>query len=505
MASAKLLEMSGITKRFPGVLALDEVRFDLESGEVHVLLGENGAGKSTLIKILSGVYQKNAGEILIDGQPVEIQNPHHAQKLGISTIYQELNLIPQLDIARNVFLGREPMRVPAIEWIDYGTMYRETRQILDKLGVDLNPRTIVRDLGVAQQQMVEFAKALSFESRIMIMDEPTAALTEQEIQELFAIIRNLQEQGVGIIYISHRLQELSQVGNRVTVLRDGAFMGTTNLSEVTVDELIAMMVGRDLDEKFPKVEVERGEEALRVEGLNQEGVLYDINLVAHRGEIIGIAGLMGAGRTEMAQTIFGITKPDSGRILIDGQEVTINSPRDAIEHGLAYLPEDRKGHGLVLLMSVANNIIMAGADSLSTGIIIKEREKTRAVDEYIRLLNIRTPSSKQQVQYLSGGNQQKVVLAKWLLSQAKIMMFDEPTRGVDVGAKVEVYQLMNELIKQGAAIIMISSELPEILAMSDRILVMREGSLVKEFPNPKEVTEELVLGYATGGIHQDER
>jgi ribose transport system ATP-binding protein len=503
MAETKLLEMKGITKRFPGVVALDNVHFDLNPGEVHVLLGENGAGKSTLIKVLSGVYQKDEGETWINGQQVEIQNPHHAQELGISTIYQELNLISQLDIARNVFLGREPVRVAALEWIDYGAIYRETQRILDELDLKLNPRTLVRNLGVAQQQMVELAKALSFESRIMIMDEPTAALTDQEIRELFDTIRALQDRGVGIIYISHRLQELSQVGNRVTVLRDGSYIGTQYLADVTTDELISMMVGRTLDDKFPKAQVERGEEALRVEGLSQKGILHDINLVAHRGEITGIAGLMGAGRTEMAQALFGITKSDSGRIYIEGQEITINSPRDAIDHGLAYLPEDRKGHGLVLLMSVANNIIMAGVDNLSTGIFINEGEKKRLVKEYIGLLNIRTPGPNQQVQYLSGGNQQKVVLAKWLLSHAKVIIFDEPTRGVDVGAKVEVYQLMNELIKQGAAIIMISSELPEILAMSDRILVMREGSLVKEFTNPKEVTEELVLGYATGGI-QDE-
>ena len=504
MGESSLLEMRGITKRFPGVLALDNVRFDLKPGEVHVLLGENGAGKSTLIKILSGVYQKDEGEILIDGQPVEIQNTHHAQQLGISTIYQELNLIPQLDIAKNVHFGREPMILPALQWIDFGTMYRDTQRVLAELGVTLDPRTVVRDLGVAQQQMVELAKALSFESRIMIMDEPTAALTEQEIRELFSTIRKLQDRGVGIIYISHRLQELAQVGNRVTVFRDGCHVGTRNLADVTTDELIAMMVGRTLDDRFPKVTVERGAEALRVEGLNQEGVLRDVSLVAHHGEITGIAGLMGAGRTEMAHAIFGITKPDSGQVFIDGERVTIHSPRDAIDAGLAYLPEDRKGHGLVLLMSVANNVIMAGADSLSTGLVIREGEKNRVVEQYIHALNIRTPSAGQQVQYLSGGNQQKVVLAKWLLSRARVIIFDEPTRGVDVGAKVEVYQLMNELIKQGVAIVMISSELPEILAMSDRILVMHEGTLVKEFADPKSVTEELVLGYATGGI-RDER
>jgi len=504
MATTKLLEMRGITKRFPGVVALDNVQFDLEPGEVHILLGENGAGKSTLIKILSGVYQKDAGEILLDGQPIEIQNPRHAQELGISTIYQELNLVQPLDIAKNVFLGREPVLAGMLQLIDYPRMYRETQHILDELEVKLAPRTLVRDLGVAQQQMVELAKALSFESRIMIMDEPTAALTEQEIRELFDVIRNLQQRGIGIIYISHRLQEVSQVGNRVSVLRDGCYVGTHNLSEVTIDQLISMMVGRNLDEKFPKIQVERGSEAIRVEGLSQKGVLQDINFTAHHGEIVGIAGLMGAGRTEMAQAIFGITRPDSGRIYIDGREVHIKSPRDAINCGLAYLPEDRKAHGLVLLMSVANNIIMADTDRLSAGIVIKEGEKKRLVNEYIRLLNIRTPSISQQVQYLSGGNQQKVVLAKWLLSNARVIIFDEPTRGVDVGAKVEVYQLMNELVKQGAAIIMISSELPEVLAMSDRILVMREGSLVKEFSNPKGVTEELVLGYATGGI-QDER
>jgi len=499
MANDKLLVMNGITKRFPGVLALDTVDFDLEAGEVHVLLGENGAGKSTLIKILSGVYPKDAGDIWIDGDKIEILNPHHAQELGVSTIYQEFNLVSQLDVARNVFFGREPMRVSALQWLDYRTMYAETKRLLDELEVNIDPHALVRDLGVAQRQMVEVAKALAFRSRIMIMDEPTAALTDQEIKELFSIIRSLQERGVGIIYISHRLQELSQVGTRVTVLRDGSWVGTVNLKDVTTDQLINMMVGRNLDEKFPKVKVERGAEALRVEGLNQGAKLKDIHLVAHHGEITGISGLMGAGRTELAHAIFGINPIDSGRILVDGNEVDITSPRDAIDAGIAYLPEDRKEHGLVLRMAISNNIIMAGVDRLSHGIVISERRKRQLVSEYINLLRIRTPSMNQQVQYLSGGNQQKVVLAKWLFSQSKVFIFDEPTRGVDVGAKVEVYQLMNELVKQGAAIIMISSELPEILAMSDRILVMHEGCLVKEV-DPKQATEEQILAYATGGV-----
>jgi len=365
-------------------------------------------------------------------------------------------------------------------------------------------------LGVAQRQMVEVAKALSFQSRIMIMDEPTAALTDQEINELFKTIRALQRRGVGIIYISHRLQEVSQIGTRATVLRDGSLVGTVSPEEMSqgktperakafMDKIITMMVGRNLEQKFPKVTVEKGQEALRIENLNQTGILNNINLVAHRGEITGIAGLMGAGRTELAQAVFGITPITSGQVYVEGRPVHITSARDAINQGIAYLPEDRKTQGVLLLMSVGDNIIMAGADHLSHGIVIDQARKRQLVNDSVKTLRIRTPSVNQQVQYLSGGNQQKVVLAKWLISRAKIFIFDEPTRGVDVGAKVEVYQLMNELLKQGAAIIMISSELPEILAMSDHILVMREGTLVKEFSR-EEATEERIMAYATGGV-----
>jgi ribose transport system ATP-binding protein len=360
------------------------------------------------------------------------------------------------------------MVAPALQWIDYRSMYARTKRLLDDLEVNINPRALVRELGVAQRQMVEVAKALSFQSRIMIMDEPTAALTDQEINELFKTIHTLQAHGVGIIYISHRLQEISQIGTRATVLRDGSLVDTVGLEEMAqkkspvqaqafLDKIITMMVGRNLEQKFPKVMVEKGQEALRIENLSQTGVLNNINLVAHRGEITGIAGLMGAGRTELAHAVFGITPITSGQVYVEGRPVHITSARDAIDHGIAYLPEDRKTQGVLLLMSVGDNIIMAGADHLSRGIFIDQSRKRQLVNDSVKTLRIRTPSINQQVQYLSGGNQQKVVLAKWLISQARIFIFDEPTRGVDVGAKVEVYQLMNELLKQGAAIIMISS------------------------------------------------
>ncbi|MDA2925721.1 sugar ABC transporter ATP-binding protein [Acidobacteria bacterium AH-259-G07] len=490
-----VLEMRGIRKSFPGVLALDNVNFALYPGEVHILLGENGAGKSTLVKILSGAYQKDGGEILIHGQAVEINNPRVAQELGISIIYQEFNLIPHLSAAENIFLGNEPEIFSGI--VDRSQMSREAGRLLRELGVQFDPRTRVRSLGIAQQQMVEVAKALSVDARILIMDEPTSALTESEIRALFSTIQQLKEKGVAVIYISHRLEELFEVGDRVTVLRDAKYIATHSIRETSTAELIRLMANRDLKEHFPREKGELGEEVLRVEGLNRAPLLKDISFSLRQGEIVGIAGLLGAGRTELARAIFGADPIDSGRVLVKGQPVRINSPVSAIRQGIGFLTEDRKGQGLILVLPVKDNIALPNTDKLSRLGVIDSAAKEKLAQRFIHDLSIKTPGVEQKVMYLSGGNQQKVVLSKWLAREADILIFDEPTRGIDVGAKVEIYQLMNQLTARGAGIIMISSELPEILGMSDRILVMHRGRISGEF-SAEEATEEKVLGAALG-------
>jgi ribose transport system ATP-binding protein len=487
--------MHEIRKTFPGVVALDGVDFQLRRGEVHILLGENGAGKSTLMKILSGAYQKSAGRITLDGAEVEIRNPAHAQGLGISTIYQEFNLVPHLSVGENIFLGREPLG--AFGLIDRRAVNRRAAEVLGRLGLGLDPRRPVRGLRVAEQQMVEVAKALSLDARVLIMDEPTAALAEHEIKELFAAIRGLKEKGVSIVYISHRMEELFEIGDRVTVLRDGRSVGTFDVRETDKFALIRLMVNRDLTELFPKQHAERGEEILRVEGLTTRGGLRGVSFSLHKGEVLGIAGLLGAGRTELARAIFGLEKLEGGTVRIRGEERRIGSPRAAINLGLGFLTEDRKAQGLVLPLSVKDNLCLPSVDKFTAlGFVDAERER-RAADRYVRELRIRTPGLDQKVVYLSGGNQQKVVLSKWLCSEAEVFIFDEPTRGVDVGAKAEIYQLMNRLAASGVAIIMISSELPEILGMSDRILVMRAGSVACEF-TAGEATQERILECALG-------
>ena len=492
---APLLEMRNITKRFPGVLALENVSFELRAGEVHVLLGENGAGKSTLIKILAGAYQKDAGEIILNGEAVGITSPRMAQQMGISVIYQEFNLVPALSVAENIFLGREPNLAPGV--LDNGAVRRESRKVLERLGLELDVRRTVRELGVAEQQMVEIAKALSFESKIIVMDEPSAALGDREIDRLFEIIRRLAAQGVAIIYISHRLQELARIGDRVTVLRDGHNVATLDLKGVEVASLVRLMVGRELTDQFPKALVEPGPEALRVEHLSRVGVLDDISLSVCEGEVLGIAGLVGAGRTELARAIFGADPVDSGVIILHGESMRIRSPREAVKHGLGLLTEDRKAQGLVLPLDVGANTTLANLKAVLRGPMLSPRAERAAAAEYVSSLRIRTPSIAQRVRFLSGGNQQKVVLAKWLFARARVLIFDEPTRGIDVGAKVEVYQLMNDLARRGVAMIMISSELPEILAMSDRIIVMHEGRITGRFRRGV-ATQEEIMRCATG-------
>ncbi|MFQ5603001.1 MAG: sugar ABC transporter ATP-binding protein [bacterium] len=493
-----ILRMQNIQKIFPGVVALDRVHFELRKGEVHILLGENGAGKSTLMKILSGAYKKTSGQIFLEGCETEIHHPKHALALGISIIYQEFNLIPHLSAGENIFLGREPMVFSGI--IDQQSLFDSAQKILDELGVAINARQVVKNLGVAQQQMVEVAKALSLDAKILIMDEPTSALTEHEIKELFAAIRRLRSKGVSIIYISHRLEELFEIGDRVTVLRDGRYVGSHEISVVDKPALIRMMVDRELKEKFAKQKVTRGEEILRAEHLYRKGVLQDINIRLHRGEILGIAGLLGSGRTELARALFGVDKIDSGKIFVKQKAQQIKSPRHAINLGMGFLTEDRKNQGLVLVLSVKQNICLPSIEQLVRFGVVREKEEAQLASRYVKELRIKTPGLNQQVLFLSGGNQQKVVLSKWLCCQADIFIFDEPTRGIDVGSKVEIYQLMNQLTANGVAIIMISSELPEILGMSDRILVMNQGRIRGEFLR-EEASQEKILRCALGEEH----
>ncbi|MDH7482975.1 MAG: sugar ABC transporter ATP-binding protein [Armatimonadota bacterium] len=497
MGEKLALEMRGITKTYPGVKALDNVDFEVAKGEVHALVGENGAGKSTLMKILAGAQPMDSGEIRINGEVVHITSPQKAMDLGISIIYQEFNLVPYLNAAENIFLGREPKGIlPG--FVDFKTMYAEAQRVIDSLGVKLDVRTPVNRLSVAQQQMVEVAKATSRNASIIAMDEPSATLTEHELQNLFELIRSLKSKGVSIIYISHRLEEIFQIADRVTVLRDGKLVGTKPVSEIDRDEIIRMMVGRELKEKIPKESVEFGPPALTIKGLSRKGILHDISFTVHKGEVLGIAGLVGAGRTELARAIFGADPIDTGEIWLNGTRVDIRSPRDAIQLGIGLVTEDRKELGLILGMVVRENISLANLDSLTRFGFVNRREERKAALKFVEDLMIKTPSIEQQVQNLSGGTQQKVVLAKWLFTRSKVLIFDEPTRGIDVGSKVEIYQLMNQLAANGTAIIMISSELPEILGMSDRIIVMHEGRIAGEFSR-EEATQEKIMHLATGG------
>ncbi len=495
--STPALQMNSITKTYPGVRALDSVSFDVARGEVHALCGENGAGKSTLMKILAGAQPMDTGEILINGEQVHMTTPQKAMELGVSIIYQEFNLVPYLNAAENIFLGREPKAaVPG--FIDFSKMYSDSQAVIDQLGVELNVRTPVNSLSIAQQQMVEIAKATSRNSTIIAMDEPSATLTEHEMHALFDLIRSLKAKGVSIIYISHRLEEIFEIADRVTVLRDGKYVGTKPISETNREDLIKMMVGRELTDIIPKVPAEIKGPALSVKGLTRKGVLEDINFTVHQGEVLGLAGLVGAGRTEVARAIFGADAIDAGEIWLDGKQIKVRSPKDAIRQGIGLVTEDRKALGLILGMVIRENISMANLDALTKLGFVNRGEEKRVALKYIEDLMIKTPSCEQTVQNLSGGNQQKVVLAKWLFTESKVLIFDEPTRGIDVGAKTEIYHLMNRLAANGAAIIMISSELPEILGMSDRILVMHEGRIAGELSR-EQATQEKIMHLATGG------
>jgi ribose transport system ATP-binding protein len=488
--------MLGIGKDFPGVHALTDCRFDLYPGEVHALVGENGAGKSTLMKILAGVYRRDSGTIRIKGSPVNITSTGAAQRIGISMIHQELNLAPHLTVAQNIYLGQEPRRLGFL--LDDRALNDKAAELFETLHLNLDPRKPASTLAVAQQQMVEIAKALSFNADILIMDEPTAALTDTEIAELFRITRELRRRGVGVVHISHRLQELKQISDRVTVMRDGRYVDTKATADVSIDQIISMMVGRTIFEVTPEVpEHPSPDVVLEVRNLNRGRVIRDVSFNLHRGEILGIAGLVGAGRTEVARAVFGADPVDSGQIFVNGRKVRIKSPTDAVSHGIGYLSEDRKRYGLALGMSLESNIVLASLRRFLSPLGVVRSSLTRAAAErQVKNLAIKTPSLNQLARNLSGGTQQKVVVSKWLTADTEILLFDEPTRGIDVGAKSEIYRLLNDLAQEGKAIVMISSELPEILRMSHRILVMCEGRVTGEL-TAAEATQEKIMTFAT--------
>jgi ribose transport system ATP-binding protein len=492
--SKELFRMENITKTFPGVKALDNVSFSVNVGEVHGLVGENGAGKSTLMKVMSGVHRADEGKIFIDNEEVIIDNVKKAQELGVAIIFQELMLFPHLTVADNIFAGRPPVKSGIIQ---DRSMVQEAQSILNDLGIDISAKMMVRELSVAQQQMVEIAKAISTNSRILVLDEPTAALSEKEIEQLFVIIERLKKRGVGMVYISHRMDELEKICERITVIRDGQYIGTKRIEDLTMDELVNMIVGRPLEEKFPNHTRTIGEVRLEVKNLvGTKGVKVD-HLEVRAGEILGFAGLMGSGRSEIVRAIFGADPVISKEVYLDGRERKIRNVGDAVREGFGYATEDRKFDGLALGLDVNFNTNMAHLPKLVKHGFLDDKEGRRNTNSFIEKLKTKTPSIRQRVNNLSGGNQQKIVLAKWLCNDVDVLIVDEPTRGIDVGAKYEVYELLNELSDQGVAIIMISSELPELLGMSDRVLVVHEGKINGEF-NSKETTQEELLFYAAG-------
>lgn len=488
------LRMSDITKRFPGVLALDHASLFVREGEVHALVGENGAGKSTLMKILSGAYTKDEGDIEVFSEKTEIGSPSESSRLGISIVYQELNLVPTLTVAENIYLGRYPMSGHRINW---NKMNEDASALLKSLELDIDPENLIRDMGIAQQQMVEIAKALSINSKIIILDEPTAPLTDRETENLFRIIRELKKNKISVIYISHRLEEIFEICDTATVMRDGCTIQELNIKDTSQDEIIRLMIGHELKDQYPRVEKEIGEEVLRVEDLCAGKKVNHISFSVRSGEVLCMGGLVGAGRTETARAIFGLDKKASGKIFINGKEFEINSPRDAITAGIGYVTEDRKGEGLVLKLSVAENITLVALDEFWHRLKLNLKEERKTAENYVEELSIKTPSLSQQVENLSGGNQQKAVLAKWLLSDCKILIMDEPTRGIDVGAKVEVYNLINQLAKSGKAIFVITSEIPELLGICDRVVVMSEGK-ISGFLSREEADQEKIMRLSIG-------
>jgi rhamnose transport system ATP-binding protein len=493
--SEPIIEFSGIAKQFGSVYALKSVELTLHPGEVHALLGENGAGKSTLVKMLAGIHRPDAGTFKVSGQEVALYTPTQSRELGIAVVHQEPMLFPDLDIAENVFMGRHPRdRFGRINW---KLMYREVDELLASLDVPINSHTPVQGLSVAEKQLVEIAKALSLEARVLVLDEPTATLSGHEVDELFAIVKRLRERGVAILFVSHRLEEVFAIADKVTIFRDGTYIVTKPISEINTDEIIKYMVGRELSNLFPKGDATIGDVVLDVQHLTRPGVFRDVSFQLHRGEILGFAGLIGAGRTEIARVLFGVDQAESGEIVLNGKSVHIHSPRSAMKHGIAYVPEDRHQHGLVLDFSITTNITLSILQQVSRlGMVNTRREQTIARD-YSQQLNVRSAGVQQLVKALSGGNQQKVVLSKWLATHPTVLILDEPTRGIDVGAKAEVHHIISDLAAEGLAIILISSELPEVLAMADRVMVMHEGRVTGTFAR-SEATQENVMFAATG-------
>lgn len=484
-----LLEMRGIEKSFNSVKVLHGVDFTLRAGTVHALMGENGAGKSTLMKALAGIHKVDKGTISVRGSEVEITSPRHSQELGIAMIHQELSPVPEMTVAENIFLGREPKKGL---FLDYTTLYKNTEELLKSLKVLINPRARVGSLKVADQQLVEIAKAISLNAEIIIMDEPTSAITDKEVDNLFEIIRDLKKQGKGIIYISHKMDEIFRISDDITVLRDGSYVNTWEAKDIDNNTLIKNMVGREITEIYPKTEVAVTETMLEVKNFSMGKKFEDISFEVKRGEIFGIAGLVGAGRTELMNALFGLDKPDAGEVIFEGKKLDVKKPKDAINNGIAYVTEDRKEEGLVLEMSIAQNITLSSMKELSAGLFVKEREEKQKVQEQIQKLRIKLNSPKQLVKSLSGGNQQKVVLAKWMMKDPKLLILDEPTRGIDVGAKAEIYKLMCEYVAKGNAIIMISSEMPEVMGMADRILVLSNGKKGGELRREEFVQENIM-------------
>ncbi|MGP4751331.1 sugar ABC transporter ATP-binding protein [Agrobacterium pusense] len=490
-----LLAVEGIRKEFPGVVALDDVQFKLKRGTVHALMGENGAGKSTLMKILAGIYQPDNGEIRLKGADIRLDSPLDALENGIAMIHQELNLMAYMTVAENIWIRREPKN--RLGLIDHGEMYRRTEALLDRLGIDLDPETRVGELSVASRQMVEIAKAVSYDSDVLIMDEPTSALTEREVEHLFRIIRDLRERGIGIVYITHKMNELFEIADEFSVFRDGKYIGTHASTDVTRDDIIRMMVGREITQMFPKEEVPIGDVVLSVKNLTLDGVFHDISFDVRAGEILGVAGLVGSGRSNVAETVFGVTPASSGTISIDGKPVSVTSPTEAIRHRMAFLTEDRKDTGCLLILNILENMQIAVLqDKYVANGFVQENALSDACEEMCRKLRVKTPHLYERIENLSGGNQQKVLIGRWMLTKPRILILDEPTRGIDVGAKAEIHKLVCEMARQGVAVIMISSEMPEVLGMSDRIMVMHEGR-VTGFLDRSEATQVKVMDLAS--------
>jgi ribose transport system ATP-binding protein len=487
--------MQGIIKDFPGVRALNEVDFNLRRGEVHVLVGENGAGKSTLVKILAGVLPPDHGTILMDGAPIRITNPRKAQQMGIGIVFQESNLSPYLTVAQNLFISHEPVSAGFV--VDVKAEVRKARELLQSLNIDIDPNELIANLSLGKQQLIAFARAVSFNPRVIILDEPTSSLTAQETEIMFDALKKLKGGGAGIIYISHRLEELFQIGDRITILRDGKKIATQDIGKMELNNVIRMMVGREISEMYPKEATELGEEALRLESVTRQGTCKDINLYVRRGEVVGLFGLVGAGRTETMRMAFGLEAMDTGAIYLFGKKIEHPSPSKLVKQGIGFSPEDRKHEGLCLALSVKENIGRASLDSLFPLGLVSAKKENQVAQKYIRELNIATPSPDRLVLYLSGGTQQKVVLAQWLCAGSSVLILDEPTRGIDVGAKVEIYRIINQLAQRGTAIVLISSELPEIMGISDRIYVMCRGEITGEFTR-ENMTAEAIARCAFG-------